>query len=597
MFSFQHDIDLSPLTTFHIPARAHLYAEYSNLRELTYISRQPEFCNNEVLHIGGGSNLLFMHDFDGLVLHSAMRDIKMYEKDKDTLYVIADAGLSWTEFVEWCLDNGLSGMENLAGIPGEVGAAPVQNVGAYGVEAKDIIWSVECFDITTRTTVRLTPEQCQFGYRWSRFKGDWKGRYFVVRVAFRLQRSERAVNLSYAALASLPERLGHYPTPREVADEVLRLRNSKLPDPAFIGNAGSFFKNPEVHPYFFKEEIEPFFSGMPYYNTPEGQIKLSAAWLIDHAGLKGERIGGAYIYPNQPLVIANDGTATADDVAQLAELVYRKVRVTFGIPLTREVNYIDTHIHVTVLGSGTSKGVPEIGCLCHVCTSDDPHDKRLRASVLVQTHDMNILIDASPDFRQQALTHDIHHLDAILITHSHYDHVGGLDDLRPLLGNQSELPIYVRSDVDGDLRRRLDYCFRPTLYPGVPHLQLKIIDDCPFFIHGLKIIPIEVHHGKLPIYGYRIGDFAYLTDVKTIDEEQLEKLEGVRVLIINALRWTPEHFAHLTVDEALTIIDRIRPERAYLTHFCHNVGTHTELEQRLPPNVRPLYDGLTFTVS
>ena len=596
MFSFQHDIELSPLTTFHIPAKTRLYAEYSSLRELIYISRQPEFYDNEVLHIGGGSNLLFLHDFDGLVLHSAMRDIKMYEKDNDTLYVIADAGLPWTEFVDWCLDHGLSGMENLAGIPGEVGAAPVQNVGAYGVEAKDIIWSVECFDVTTRTTVLKKPEECGFDYRWSRFKGDWKGQYFVLRVAFRLRRSDRAANLSYDSLARLPETLGHYPTPREVADEVIRLRNSKLPDPALIGSAGSFFKNPVVHPYFFQEEIGTCFSDMPHHNTPEGLVKLSAAWLIDHAGLKGTRVGGAYVFPSQPLVIANDGTATAADVEKLAEKVRHTVRMKFGIPLEREVNYIDTDIHVTVLGSGTSKGIPEIGCLCPVCTSPDPRDKRLRASVLVRTHDMNILIDASPDLRQQALTHGIDHLDALLITHSHYDHVGGLDDLRPLLAG-SKLPIYVREDVDGDLRRRLDYCFREHPYPGVPQLHLEIINDRPFFIKGLKIIPIEVHHGKLPIYGYRIGDFAYLTDVKTIDDDQLDKLEGVRVLIINALRWTPEHFAHLTVDEALALIERIRPERAYLTHFSHAAGTNAELEQRLPPHVRPLYDGLTFTVS
>ncbi|MDE6340317.1 MAG: MBL fold metallo-hydrolase, partial [Muribaculaceae bacterium] len=245
---------------------------------------------------------------------------------------------------------------------------------------------------------------------------------------------------------------------------------------------------------------------------------------------------------------------------------------------------------VTVLGSGTSKGVPEVGCECRVCRSEDSHDKRLRASVLVETAGLRLLIDPSPDFRQQALRMRLADIDAVLVTHSHYDHVGGFDDLRPFCASD-DLPVYVRKDVDADLRRRLDYCFREHLYPGVPTFDMHIIDNKPFYINGVKIEPVEVMHGNLPIYGYRIGDFAYITDAKTINEEEKEKLEGLDVLIINSLRDNP-HFAHLSLSEALDLISELKPKTAYLTHFNHEAGLHRELEERTPENVHPAYDGM-----
>lgn len=590
----KQNVDLAPLTTFGIEARTALYAEYPNVRQLDKLSRTREFLDNEVLHIGAGSNLLFVHDFDGIVLHSAIRGMVRYDKDAETVYAIAGAGEDMDSFIAWTIENGLSGLENLSGIPGEAGASAVQNVGAYGVEAGKYIHAVECFDLETRRTVTLTGDECGFGYRDSRFKHEWKRRYIVLRVSFRLDPSGKARHLDYGPLRTLAERLGHDPSPAEVRQEVIAVRNAKLPDPKVIGSAGSFFKNPVVSEYFFREEILRHNPQVPHYPAGEGHVKLAAGWLIEHSGLKGYRIGGAEVYPRQCLVIANTGHATAGDVVELSRHIQEKVEANFGVRLQPEVNFIDTDIDVTVLGSGTSKGVPEIGCRCDTCSSTDIHDKRGRASVLVSTHGLNILIDASADFRRQALDNDITRLDAVLITHSHYDHVGGLDDLRPLCAT-GEMPIYVSTDVDADLRRRLDYCFRPSLYPGVPTLTLRTIDDIPFTIDGVKIIPIRVMHGKLPIFGYRIGKFAYITDASHIDEREEEKLIGVDTLIVNALR-KEEHFAHFNLQQALDMIERIKPRRAYLTHLCHQMPRHNILNDELPENVHVAFDGMKLKV-
>lgn len=592
---FESDKDLTHLTTFGIPAKARLFAEYSSLKELTLISRTPEFLENEVLHIGGGSNLLFLHDFDGLVLHSAIKGIERYDKNDDTVYAIVGAGEKWTDFVDWCVASGLSGAENLAGIPGEVGAAPVQNVGAYGVEAKDIIHSVECFDTESRKTVTFMNDQCGFAYRDSRFKHEWKGRYYILRVSFKLSPSTEPHHLNYGPLSTLEERLGYLPDIAEVAAEVVKIRNSKLPDPKEIGSAGSFFKNPIVHKYYFEEQMKALDPDIPHYPVTDNYVKVPAGWLIEHAGLKGKRIGGAEVYPKQCLVIANTGNATARDVVRLSDFVVDEVRRRYAVVLEPEVNFIDTEMEVTILGSGTSKGVPEVGCLCRVCQSKSRFDKRLRASALVRTHGMNILIDVSPDFRYQALCEDIKNIDAVLVTHSHYDHVGGIDDLRPLCATH-DMPIYLKKDVNEDLHKRLDYCFRPVLYPGVPKFEMHEIGDKPFYINGLKVIPIHVMHGRLPILGYRIGDFAYITDAKTIPEEEMEKLTGLKVLVLNALRDNKEHFAHLTIHEAIKLVEQLKPKEAYFTHFNHEAGLHSEMEKDFPPHIHPCFDGLRIFI-
>ena len=590
---FEKNKDLTNLTSFHIPAHADLYAAYSNVEELKYITLTDEFMNNEVFYLGAGCNVLFNNDFKGLILHSQIKGIKKYQKDDETVFAIAGAGENWPELVEWTIREGLAGLENLSGIPGSVGAAPVQNIGAYGVEVGRFIHKVECFDTITRDTVTFTPQQCNFGYRDSFFKKEGKGRYIVLRVSFKLTPSSEGRYLNYGTLKDLEKRLGKKPTVRQVADEILKIRNSKLPDPALLGNAGSFFKNPVIRIYFYREVMASLYQNIPYYETDDPYyIKIPAAWLIENAGLKGYSIGGAQVYPHQCLVIVNKGNATAREVIDLADHIKNVVLEKFGVTLHPEVNIIDQNIKVTILGSGTSKGIPEVGCYCPVCRSGDEKDSRLRCSALVETQGLKLLIDVSPDFRQQALKAGITTLDAALITHSHYDHVGGFDDLRPFCAS-GKFPVYLRKDVNDDLHRRLDYCFRETLYPGVPSFEMHEIDDSPFMIQGVKITPISVYHGKLPIVGFRIGDFAYVTDAKTIPPEEMEKLQNLDVLVLNGLRFK-DHFAHFTVEEALKVIETLKPKRAFLTHFCHEIGKHEDFQRSLPPGVFACYDGLVI---
>lgn len=590
---FEKNKELKDLTTFHIPAKAKLFAIYNNVDELRQITLTEEFQNNEVFYLGGGSNVLFNGDFDGLVLHSQIKGIKKYQKDGETVFAIAGAGESWSDFVKWTVDEGLAGLENLSGIPGSVGASPIQNIGAYGVEVGSLIHKVECFDVVTRDIITLNAQECHFGYRDSIFKNSGKGRFIVLRVSFRLKPTSTASNLEYGPLKSLSEKLGRAPDIAEVAEEILKIRNSKLPDPAVNGNAGSFFKNPIIRIYFYKEVMSALYENIPYYETHDPYyVKIPAGWLIEHAGLKGYSVGGAEVYSKQCLVIANTGGATARDVIEVAEHVKNEVLSKFGVTLHPEVNIIDSDIKVTILGSGTSKGIPEVGCFCPVCRSDSEKDKRTRCSALVETRGVKLLIDVSPDFRQQAIRTGITTLDAALITHGHQDHVGGFDDLRPFCTG-SKFPVYLRKDVNEDLHRRLDYCFRESPYPGVPSFEMHEIDDSTFMIKGVKITPISVLHGKLPIVGFRIGDFAYITDAKTIPQEEMEKLRNLDVLILNGLRYK-DHFAHFTIDEALSIIRELKPKRAFLTHFCHEVGKHDDLDSRLPEGVKAAYDGLVI---
>ncbi|NLZ96140.1 MAG: MBL fold metallo-hydrolase [Bacteroidales bacterium] len=245
---------------------------------------------------------------------------------------------------------------------------------------------------------------------------------------------------------------------------------------------------------------------------------------------------------------------------------------------------------ITFLGTGTSTGVPEIGCECTVCTSQNSKDKRLRSSVIIEKDNSRILIDITPDFREQMMPLSFQKIDGILLTHEHYDHVGGIDDLRPF-GRFGATDIYAEQNVSEALISRIPYCFTPNPYGGVPNLKLRKISTSPFHINGIEIIPIRVLHHRLPILGFRIGNFAYLTDVKTIPAEELAKLTNLDVLVVSALR-KKEHISHLTLHQAIDLIHSIKPKNAYLTHLSHQMGLHDEVEKELQTGISIAYDGL-----
>ncbi|MDY9918926.1 phosphoribosyl 1,2-cyclic phosphate phosphodiesterase [Porphyromonadaceae bacterium NLAE-zl-C104] len=250
---------------------------------------------------------------------------------------------------------------------------------------------------------------------------------------------------------------------------------------------------------------------------------------------------------------------------------------------------------VIFLGTGTSTGVPQLGCGCEVCKSTDPRDWRLRTSVRIEIDGKVLMIDCSPDFRQQVLAFPFEKIDGILLTHEHYDHVGGIDDLRPF-SVFGPVDLYMEERLENALRERLPYCFSGYKYSGVPNLAVRRISaDEDFQIGTVTVTPIRVMHYRLPILGFRIRNFAYLTDVKTMEETELKKLEGIDTLVISALRKT-EHISHQTLDQALKIIDMVKPTTSYLTHMSHEIGMHADLERELPDHVLLAYDGLQISV-
>lgn len=248
-------------------------------------------------------------------------------------------------------------------------------------------------------------------------------------------------------------------------------------------------------------------------------------------------------------------------------------------------------MRVTVLGSGTSGGVPEVRCKCDVCLSSDQKDKRLRASIMIETNGKNILIDCGPDFRQQVLNNNIDKIDYILLTHEHFDHTFGIGDLRPF----GDVHIYAENNVCASVRRTFPYCFAEVKYPGIPKLTLHEITEKPFLLDDIEIIPIRYMHAALPILGYRIGNFAYLTDISSIKEEELSKLQGLEVLIIDALRITP-HFSHFSLEQAQELASKLHPKHTYFTHICHSLGRHSDVTKELPFDQHLTYDGMKLEV-
>tara|TARA_B100000508_G_scaffold55003_3_gene42747 strand:- start:124107 stop:124901 length:795 start_codon:yes stop_codon:yes gene_type:complete len=254
-------------------------------------------------------------------------------------------------------------------------------------------------------------------------------------------------------------------------------------------------------------------------------------------------------------------------------------------------------LSITVLGTGTSQGVPVIGCQCEVCQSTDPKDKRLRSSIMFSYKGENYVVDTGPDFRQQMLREDVRSLKAVLYTHSHKDHIAGMDDVRSFnFLERRDMELFCNEQTEEALRREFYYAFEQNKYPGVPNVNINNISTEDFRLpNGLNVTPIKVYHYKMPVLGFRIGDFAYLTDVKTIPEEEMEKLRGVKMLILDCLR-EKEHISHLNLKEALEMIDVLQPDQTYLTHISHLFDTHDGICSKLPEGVEPAYDGLKLSI-
>ncbi len=252
---------------------------------------------------------------------------------------------------------------------------------------------------------------------------------------------------------------------------------------------------------------------------------------------------------------------------------------------------------VTFLGTGTSQGVPVIACDCAVCSSEDKHDNRLRVSILIEYKGKVIVIDCGPDFRYQMLRVGVKHLDAIIFTHEHKDHVAGLDDIRAFnYKQQSEINVYAHKRVQEALKREFSYIFSTNKYPGLPRLDLYDIEDNqPFMVSDIEVVPVSVMHFQLPVFGFRIGDFTYITDAKTISEEEKLKIKGSDILVINALQ-KEKHISHLTYDEALNLAREIGAKKTFLTHISHRLGTHKEISAELPEGIYLAYDGLVLKI-
>lgn len=251
---------------------------------------------------------------------------------------------------------------------------------------------------------------------------------------------------------------------------------------------------------------------------------------------------------------------------------------------------------VTFLGTGTSQGVPVIGCDCPVCSSLDFRDKRTRCAVHIEVEGKSIVIDTGPDFRTQMLRERITKLDAVIFTHEHKDHTAGLDDIRPFnFSQKKDMPIYGSKKVLTQIKREYSYIFEEVKYPGVPSVIPYEISNDPFTAEDIPIIPIQVLHYRLPVFGFRLKDFTYITDAKYIDQKEIEKIKGSKVLVLNALQ-KDHHISHLTLEEAIELVNIIKPERAYFTHASHKLGTHHEIESQLPPNIRLAFDGLKIQI-
>nr|WP_172642505.1 UDP-N-acetylmuramate dehydrogenase [Azoarcus sp. KH32C] len=333
------DVDLTPFNTFGLPARASRFAVVRQAKDVAALRADPDWASGPSLVLGGGSNLVLTRDIPGLVLKVEVAGRKLVGEDRDAWYVEAGAGENWHDFVRWTLDQGRPGLENLSLIPGTVGAAPVQNIGAYGLEMAERFHSLRAVELDSGELIELDNAACRFAYRDSVFKQELAGRVLIISVTFRLPRRWQPV-LGYADVARELAACGIVePTPKQVSDAVIAVRQRKLPDPARIGNAGSFFKNPVVDAGT-RARLAAAHPELPSYAQPDGRFKLAAGWLIDRSGWKGRDLGPVGAYENQALVLVNRGGARGADVERIARAIQADVLAKFGVQLEPEPVFV-----------------------------------------------------------------------------------------------------------------------------------------------------------------------------------------------------------------------------------------------------------------
>jgi len=330
-------VSLLPFNTFGIDVKTDYLIEYSSVEELSAILKSELVTSSRLLHVGSGSNLLFLNDFDGVVLHSQLKSIDLLTTDEQSVYVEVGAGVVWDDFVDFAVNKGWGGVENLSLIPGETGAAAVQNIGAYGVEVQSVIDRVKTVEVESGEIREFSNAECEYGYRESIFKTMLKGKYIVTSVVFRLE-CVPTFTLDYQHLEDEVRKNGDLSL-ANVRQTIIAIRQSKLPDPAVQGNAGSFFMNPVIPKSLFVQ-LQSQFPEMPHYYVSETDEKVPAAWLIDKCGWKGKQIGKAAVHDKQALVLVNKGGATGAEIVFLAEQIQLSVKEKFGIELRPEVNYI-----------------------------------------------------------------------------------------------------------------------------------------------------------------------------------------------------------------------------------------------------------------
>lgn len=336
----KENVSLKPYNTFGVEAIAKYFAVASNQDEVREILNWTKENNQKILLLSGGSNMLIVNDWDGLALKIEMHGIEIVESNEDEAIVKVNSAEVWNDFVQWCIERDLGGLENLSLIPGRAGTAPIQNIGAYGVEIKDTMTELTALEITTGQLRTFTNEQCKFGYRDSVFKNELKGQYLILDVSFKLTKKNHKLHTEYGAIRNELAQMGiDKPTIKDIAQAVIKIRQSKLPDPKKIGNSGSFFKNPVIDQKLF-DELKLKFPEIVGYPSGDDKVKVAAGWLIENAGWKGKRFEDAGVHKDQALVLVNYGNATGKEIYDLSEKIIQDIFEKYNIHLEREVNVI-----------------------------------------------------------------------------------------------------------------------------------------------------------------------------------------------------------------------------------------------------------------